>query len=62
MYQSYHVLPKSPDKARFSIGRAVESLAYGILIIPFAVVVCAIVAFAILPLHSDSRYDDGDEY
>ncbi len=43
------------------IGRALESMVYGILIFPFAVVVCAIVAFAILPLHSDSRCDEGYE-
>jgi hypothetical protein len=43
------------------IGRALESTVYGILILPFAVVVCAIVAFAVLPLHSDSRSDDGYE-
>jgi len=49
------------EKGRSWIGRAVESTIYGILIIPFAVVVCAVVAFAILPLHSDSRCDDGYE-
>lgn len=38
-----------------------ESAIYGVLILPFAVVICAIVAFAILPLHSDSRCDDGYE-
>ena len=47
--------------SRSWIGRALESTVYAILIIPFAVVVCAIVAFAILPLHSDSRCDDGHE-
>jgi hypothetical protein len=49
------------DKARSWIGRTVESMVYGILIVPFAVLVCAIVAFAILPLHSDSRSEDGYE-
>lgn len=49
------------EKGRSWFGRAVESTVYGILIIPFAVVVCAVVAFAILPLHSDSRCDDGYE-
>jgi hypothetical protein len=49
------------DKGRSWIGRALESAVYGVLIVPFAVVVCAVVAFAILPLHSDSRCDDGYE-
>lgn len=49
------------NKARSWIGRALESIVYGILIVPFAVLVCAIVAFAILPLHSDSRSEDGYE-
>lgn len=49
------------DKARSWVGRILESTVYGILILPFAVVVCAIVAFAVLPLHSDSRSDDGSE-
>jgi hypothetical protein len=47
------------SKARSWIGRAIESAIYGVLILPFAVAICAIVAFAILPLHSDSRCDDG---
>lgn len=47
--------------SRSWIGGALESTIYAILIVPFAVVVCAIVAFAILPLHSDSRSDDGYE-
>ena len=33
---------------------------YGILIIPFVVEVCALFAFADLPLHSDSRHDGGE--
>ncbi|MDI3566439.1 hypothetical protein [Bradyrhizobium sp. Arg816] len=43
------------------IGRALQSAVYAVLIVPFAIVVCAIAAFAILPLHTDSRCDDGYE-
>jgi hypothetical protein len=74
MYRSSRVLPKSPDlslakselvggisKVRFWIARAFELTVYGILIIPFVVLVCALSAFAVFPRHSDSRYDDGGE-
>jgi hypothetical protein len=45
-------------KGRSSLARTTEAAVQAILIIPFAVVVCAIVAFAILPLHSGFRWDD----
>jgi hypothetical protein len=45
-------------KGRFSLARMAEATVQAILIIPLAVVVCAIVAFAILPLHSGFRWDD----
>jgi hypothetical protein len=50
--------------SRFSIGRIFEATVQVLLIIPLAVLVCAIVAFAILPLHSGFRWDnlsDGQE-
>ena len=53
--------PAQEGNSRSWIGRAQESTIYAILIVPFAVVVCAIVAFAILPQHSDSRCDDGND-
>lgn len=43
------------------IRRALEAAVYAVLTVPFAIVVCATVAFAILPLHTDSRCDDGYE-
>ncbi|MDA9404499.1 hypothetical protein XH79_37965 [Bradyrhizobium sp. CCBAU 45389] len=59
--------PRSPredfdeTESRSWIGGALESAIYGILIVPLAIVVCAVVAFAIVPLHSDSRCDDSYE-
>jgi len=43
---------------KLSASRALASAVYYILLIPFAIAICAIVAFAVLPLHSDSRWDD----
>src|SRR5882757_8566822 len=51
-------------RGRFSLARIFEATVQAILIIPLAVVVCAIVAFAILPLHRGFRWDnlsDGQE-
>lgn len=54
--------PRPPDlaqaAAKLSVSRALASAVYYILVIPFAIVICAIVAFAVLPMHSDSRWDD----
>jgi hypothetical protein len=50
--------PTEAEGRRFSFSRALASAVYSILFIPLAIVICAIVAFAVLPLHSDSRWDD----
>jgi hypothetical protein len=50
--------PENDTRARFSLGRIFEATVQTVLIIPFAVVVCAIVAFAVLPLYSGFRWDN----